>query len=218
MQRVGKSSVVDTDQQCATFASAVREGWLGAVGLLDLEGRDVDLPDLLWGLIAIGLLLGLRAGCHRGLCDVDGGGMVNSLVVGGDGGQGLEVGIRLAQVERELEVRALTKQSQVIRSRNKKKSESSFLLTRLKNFEKELGLPPEEDEVVVVVLVTLRPLSSMVDWTTTVGSVLTTPPCWLLMALLYWLNWSYCCCSSALYWTLCPLPVLPLLLCPPSPL
>lgn len=178
----------------------------------------MDLLDLLWGLIALGLLLGLRAGCDRGLCDMDGGGMVDSLVVGGDGGQGLELGVRFTQVEREL-VRAIKEQSQVSRSRNIEQCQFSFLLTRLKNFEKELGLPPEEDEVVVVVLVTLRPLSSMVDSTTTVGSVFTTPPpCWLLMVLLYWLNWLYCCCSSALYWALCPLPVLPLLLCPPSPM
>lgn len=41
-------------------------------------------------------------------------------------------------------------------------------LTRLKNF---LKGEPDEDEVVVVVLVTLRPLSSTWDETTTVGSL-----------------------------------------------
>lgn len=108
MQRVGKSSVVDTDQQCTAFASAVGEVQLGAIGLLDLEGLDVNLLDLLWGLIAV---LGLRAGCHRGLCDLDSGGVVDSrlvvdrLAVNGDRGQGLEIGVRLARVERELEAR-----------------------------------------------------------------------------------------------------------------
>lgn len=59
----------------------------------------MDLLDLLWRLIAPGLLLRLRAGCNRGLCDVDSGDMVDSLVIGGEGGQGLELRVRLAHVE-----------------------------------------------------------------------------------------------------------------------
>jgi len=108
MQRVGKSSVVDTDQQCTAFASAIGEVHLGAISLLDLEGLDANLLDLLWGLISV---LGLRAGCHGGLCDLDSGGVVDSRLVVGrlavdrDRGQWLELGIRLAKVKRHLEAR-----------------------------------------------------------------------------------------------------------------